>query len=442
MNTDLPRRTRDVGDPEAESLLGSLRRDLSEGDDAAVQRVGRRLERSQRVERRRWVVPVWGVGAAVVATAVAVVLVLRLVPASPGGTGTDTAALAAGTGVAAGTTAQTARLADGGVELTLGPESDVLRLGDAEGGVPVLELQRGVVAVDVTPGSVPGLHVVAGPVRVRVLGTSFVVTRQQDEVTVSVARGRVEVLHRGTERPLGAGQAWGTATDANGGDMEPGPDGDVSPPVSPTEPPEPPESPPAASPMESHESTPEPGPETAALALTDAERDFLAIQDALAGGAPPDEVLDATSSYLATHPAGPLTVEVEAWQVEATARAGRHQEAYQLAAAFGREHPNSPRSLQILTLQATVARDRLRDCSLAIEPYRELTGRLGTGPRAAEAHYYLAVCALEQGRRDEAETALRRCLELAADGPHAAHARELLTGFAGAATDPAPTPVP
>lgn len=201
-------------DREVDALLGAIRRDMAEGDDAAVQRVSRRLHTAPARTGRRLVVPLWGAGAAMAATAALLLLVLRLSagPPAPETPAQVPPTLAEGMDLVATSAVRAGGLAGGAVQLTLGPGSALLRLPDAAGGVPVLDLERGVVAVDVTPGAVPGLRLLAGPVQVEVLGTSFVVTREGDEVTVSVARGRVLLTHGDLERQLSAGQAWGTAT--------------------------------------------------------------------------------------------------------------------------------------------------------------------------------------------------------------------------------------
>jgi len=408
VNEDTPDRL--DRDEDLGALLGSLRRDLSEGESASVARVDARLRAPIRAVSRGWALPAWVTVAAVGATAALIVLVMR--PASVAAppvmeVGVEVAAVSAGL---------VSSLPGGEASFSLMPGGSLRRVEDGAGRVPTFELDRGVVTVDVTPGALPGLLLDAGDVRVAVLGTSYVVSRDRDVVTVSVLRGRVQVSHGDREERLGAGQTFST--------VEPDP---IDEPIEPaTAADEPRTEDPVNTELPTEDSQ-EPITEQDLLSLSPAETEFLDIQDALARGATAEELLAATSGYLERHPTGQFSVEVEAFRVEAVAQTGRHREAFDLAGAFCVAHPASPRRNQLLWLRATVARDRLHDCSLALDPYRELAALPGS--TGAEAAYYRAVCALEQQLLDEASTAFGQYLERAPDGEHAAHATEMMQGL-------------
>lgn len=407
MNEDAPGR-RDH-DEELSALLGSLRSDLAEGEDASLARVDARLRVPARPVSRGWMLPAWVTVAAVGATAALIALVMR-----PAAVATPPV-MDVGVAVVAGADGIVSSLPGGEASFSLMPGSALRRGADGGGRVPAFELERGIVTVDVTPGALPGLVLDAGGVRVSVLGTSYVVSREGDLVTVSVLRGLVRVEHGERVEQLAAGQSFSTAE---------------RPLEAVVEEPRAPEERPPADPGATEAITagiPEPITEPDLLALSPAESEFLDIQDLLARGATAEELLTATSGYLERHPAGQFSVEVEAFRVEATAQAGRHREAFDLADAFCAAHPGSPRRNQLRWLQATVARDRLHDCGLALEPYRELSAL--PGDTGADATYFHAVCALDQQLLDEASAAFRRYLERAPGGEHAAHAAQMLAGL-------------
>lgn len=396
-------------DEDLAALLGSLRSDLAAGEEMSVHRVDARLRAPSRPVARVWSLPAWVTLAAVGATAVVVALIMRpsAVPEVP--------SMDVGVEVVADADGVVSALPGGEATFSLMPDSSLRRVGDGDAGEPTFELDRGIVTVDVTPGALPGLVLEAGDVQVAVLGTSYVVSRDGDRVVVSVLRGVVQVMHGGLVRRLERGESYSTD----------------EPPAAPVEIVE------VESPSDAlalvEPPTPvieEPTAGEDPLALSPAESEFLDIQDALSRGATAEELLESTTRYLDRHAGGPFSVEVEAFRVEAMARTGRHREAFDLAGAFCAAHPDSPRRTQLLWLRATVARDRLRDCSLALESYRELAGLPGAS--GADASYYRAVCALDQQLLEEAEQGFRRYLELAPEGEHVAHAVEMLQGLSEA----------
>ncbi len=390
-------------DPELDGLLGALREDLAEGEEHAIQRVERRL-RAPAAQPTRGL-PLWVTAGAMAATAVITALLVRLpAPVTAPDEGSETRIVAVGEDFAARDEATLVALPDGAATLSLAAGTAARRLAD-DRGAPVFALDRGVVTVDVVPGTLSGLRLEAGVVQVEVVGTSFAVTRTLDEVAVHVLRGQVRVLFDGEVQQLGAGESFST----QGAPPEVVTVPQDEPPEDEVPQDEPPTAP--AAPAE-HDDGP---------SLTPVEQQFLAIQDALGRGASADELLGLTSDYLDQHPSGTFSAEVAAIRIEALALAGRDREAYDAASDFVTTWPASPRRTQVTRLQATVARDRLQDCNLALDPYRALAQG-----GVAEASYYLGVCALDTGNRDEAVSALQQYLERAPDGAHADAARELL----------------
>lgn len=116
--------------------------------------------------------------------------------------------------------------------------------------------------------------------------------------------------------------------------------------------------------------------------------------------------------------------EVMALHIEALAATGANLETIARSYEYLEVHPEGTRRTGVRWIEATVARDRLHDCSLALQAYRELAD-IG-GPRQAEATYYLGTCSADLGKDEDARQALERCLELGLDGPQAEDARARL----------------
>ncbi|MCA9610912.1 MAG: FecR domain-containing protein, partial [Myxococcales bacterium] len=117
------------------------------------------------------------------------------------------------------------RLADGRELVAMTAGSGVVELDDgsrmsvAEGAVvrprrvedPTrvgFDLERGRVRFDIRPHGPRAWTVDAGAVRVRVLGTSFTIARDETQVVVEVHRGRVAVHAAGAVRNLEAGERF------------------------------------------------------------------------------------------------------------------------------------------------------------------------------------------------------------------------------------------
>ena len=113
----------------------------------------------------------------------------------------------------------------GTASMDVGPESAVTATGDDAHGF-VLVLERGSVECDVAPrAGRPPFVVQSGDVRVRVVGTRFLVRRDVDRTAVAVSHGTVEVGHDGVTTILHDGERWGG---------EPGPEPSGAPDTGPT----------------------------------------------------------------------------------------------------------------------------------------------------------------------------------------------------------------
>lgn len=106
------------------------------------------------------------------------------------------------------------RLAVGESTIEIGPSSAVVASGDDAHGILVV-VEKGQVDCEVTPRKErPPFVVQAGNVRVRVVGTRFVVARDGASVHVSVAHGAVEVSRGADVTMLHDGESWPAATGA------------------------------------------------------------------------------------------------------------------------------------------------------------------------------------------------------------------------------------
>jgi hypothetical protein len=96
----------------------------------------------------------------------------------------------------------------GTASMDVGPESAVTATGDDAHGF-VLVLERGSVECDVAPrAGRPPFVVQSGDVRVRVVGTRFLVRRDVTSTVVAVTHGTVEVAHDGATTVLHDGERW------------------------------------------------------------------------------------------------------------------------------------------------------------------------------------------------------------------------------------------
>ncbi len=95
----------------------------------------------------------------------------------------------------------------GDAHIDLAAESAIVM--SREGGSPSVLLERGVATFAVAPrADRPPFIVRAGDTVVRVVGTRFVVSRSNEQITVAVEHGLVDVQFRGATQRVSAGQIW------------------------------------------------------------------------------------------------------------------------------------------------------------------------------------------------------------------------------------------
>jgi ferric-dicitrate binding protein FerR (iron transport regulator) len=166
----------------------------------------------RQVARPAWSMPSWRwmIPATALAAAAVILIVFLRRPGEP-----QTVALADRDGGALGagpsriaTGESATEVVFGDATITVAPHSAVHFGGDAATGAQVL-LERGAVACAVAPRrGRPPFAVVAGTVRVEVVGTRFSVERHDDLALVEVSEGTVQVVADGRRIPVTAGERW------------------------------------------------------------------------------------------------------------------------------------------------------------------------------------------------------------------------------------------
>ena len=114
------------------------------------------------------------------------------------------------------------------------------------------------------------------------------------------------------------------------------------------------------------------------------------------------------SLFLQRYPDGALSAEAGVLQIEAVAATDADR-AVKLADLWLGTQPDHGRRVDVLTLRATLARDRLEDCRRALPSYRELA-RIATGGAQARALAYQGICAAQVGDAAQAAPALDAAL--------------------------------
>jgi hypothetical protein len=110
--------------------------------------------------------------------------------------------------VSLATTESASEFIVGESSLTVAPRSLVVVSGDDDHGIDVV-LDRGAVTCEVAPRrGRPPFRLNAGEVRVRVMGTKFTVTHDEDETSVDVEHGVVEIASHGVVTVLHDGGHW------------------------------------------------------------------------------------------------------------------------------------------------------------------------------------------------------------------------------------------
>jgi len=321
-----------------------------------------------------------------------------------------------------------------GVEATLQPGTE-LAVGLSGDDVWLLALAEGETHVVVHGEAIQRpVRVMAGDVGVTVTGTRFAVARAGRQVSVRVEEGSVRVDWPDGTANLNAGQDWvrqapspPLADVGHGGQ-----------PAASLQLPPPPPTDAVPTPGRQQIAMATPGVQSGAppfpdlttdeedtLSVGDPATDLLArIQTDRALGRPADARLPDLERYIQLHDDTAAAEEVMALHIEALAATGANLETIARAYDYLEAHPEGTRRVGVRWIEATVARDRLHDCSLALEAYRELASI--PGPRQAEAAYYLGTCSADLGKDEDARRALEGSLELGLEGPRAQDARSRL----------------
>ncbi|MEO7735794.1 MAG: FecR domain-containing protein, partial [Kofleriaceae bacterium] len=178
---------------------------------------------------RRW----WLVGGALVAAAAIVAVVLGVrTDSGPLAVVDEPSRVVSGTGPSA--------VSFGDAHITMDAET-ALVLG-REAGHPVVLIERGAAWFTVAPrDGRPAFIVRAGDASVHVVGTRFRVARSEEQISVAVEHGVVDVRFRGAVTTVGARQHWSSASPAHATEIasatdpaRPGATGSASPAPAPT----------------------------------------------------------------------------------------------------------------------------------------------------------------------------------------------------------------
>jgi len=279
-----------------------------------------------------------------------------------------------------------------------GPGNVVALQVDAAGAE--VEVTDGLARFEVDPNGVArNLRVRAGDVTVVVTGTLFTVEVSEAEVAVAVVRGSVDIHADGRVLAIVAGESWRsgepvvTAPESGVRDVELVP---VAVPDAPTKP---------EAPMPA-------GSETDVSAVF--ARLLVRVDDRS------DETIEADLlAFIVEYPESPLAVEARTLHIQHLSIA---DPAGAVSAIDGllEAEPETPRRVSLLRMRATLARDRLQDCGLALGSYRILDA-LGD----VEAAAWRGICAHSLGFDEEAEDALQRAESLGVSEPLLTRVRQL-----------------
>lgn len=389
----------------------TLLREASEASDEAVELLIRRA-RPALVSRPRWPIAVVGLGIAVAALA----LWLRSSPA-PTYDAPD---------VPLDTPTHLALRGP----LQLGPSIEVsglaqVQVEQADTERTIVWVERGSAFFDVDPnGPYRHLTVRAADTQVHVRGTQFIVQALYDSVHVEVLRGRVEVERDGESTAVSAGESWSHQAPLAVSSLSlPTVEHLAATPIQIAAVPAPHDVP-------APQQVQEPEVLAAPVAVPDEapvpdspQRAYAALLDSLDGGARPSSVARGLDAFLQRWPDHPLTPEVSALRLEVAAELEDPRTVVADLETWLARWPDHPRRLALLELHATLARDRLQDCGLALPSYRALG--LEAGPTsAARAETWRGLCALQLGDRTEARQALTRAGELGVPEDLAARVEE------------------
>ncbi len=349
--------------------------------------VARLVARAGAARRRPRQVWAWALAAALLLLGV-----MHLVPIGP--TGPDPGA--------------TASLAQGalhfGPSITVVGDGEIEVLRSDERGT-ALALLEGSATFEVDPqGEGRHLEVHAADVRVEVTGTRFTVALEDGRVRVEVERGSVRVHRPGDSFALGAGEHWSAST-WELAQLEPRPaelPAALPEPRAPSpETPAPkaedpslgpqPLAPPELTKQLSHIPDLSPQGEGSHEAERRSPAEAWAELLARRSSTEPEAMLSALERFMAEHDDPTLAAEASALRLDLLAEQLPGEEVMPELDAWLTDHPDHARSLEIELLRATVAREQLGDCTLALPSY-ERVARKASGALQANAQAWAEHC--------------------------------------------------
>ncbi|MDP6933404.1 MAG: hypothetical protein QGG40_10840 [Myxococcota bacterium] len=133
------------------------------------------------------------------------------------------------------------------------------------------------------------------------------------------------------------------------------------------------------------------------------------IERRMSNDADPEGTVALLERFLDECPASTLAPEAQAARLLAQSDVVPPEDAVSEIQDWLAQNPESPRRLDLLEMEADLAREEMEDCNLALPAYRALS-REASGRVGAEATAWLGLCAQETGRLSEGRTALRRAM--------------------------------
>ncbi len=249
------------------------------------------------------------------------------------------------------------------VALPAPPPTESWRVSDpvevvVDAGGTTLVQREGVRRYEVDPVAV-GRHfrVVAGDVVVEVVGTAFDVGVSGSDVWVEVLHGRVRVRYHGREELLDPGRRWSTP------------------------------------------SRPAPSRVDAPVPVVGAGVRLAALLDRVEAGEQTPALVVALREFAAAEPGSPLAGEAVIAALEIGSAVETPGDALGELDAWLGSNPGHPRRSTVLELRATVARDRVGDCLLALPSWDELAVAT-SGARRGLALADAASCAVQHNTPD------------------------------------------
>lgn len=287
-----------------------------------------------------------------------------------------------------------------GPSITVSGDGEIELLRSDEQGT-ALALLAGAATFEVDPqGERRRLEVSAGEVRVEVTGTRFVVALEDDRVRVEVLRGSVRVHRPGEGLSLGAGERWSGPRST----PRPVPTSHPERPAPSAALPMPGALPPAPAPMllEPGEGARAPSsvlptigssaaPSPPSTDGARAAQAWATLLEARADAQPPEAQLATLDRFLAEHDDPVLGPEASALRLALLAELLPAEEVLPDLDTWLAAHPQHARSLEVELLRATVAREQLDDCDLALPSYARVA-REASGSLQATAQAWLEHC--------------------------------------------------